>query len=107
MFAKTAGMTSMVIDLITSERKTTKYMTERGVIRVTQTSMPEVHTGGEGDGGGVGGGWWVDRVEVIRAVTSVKNHPGTGVLHRKTTTVKFNRNWIFTSKTANRDKIFD
>ena len=47
-----------------------KNVTQRGVIRVTQTSVLEVHTGGEGDGSGVGGGWWVDRVEFIGAVYS-------------------------------------
>ena len=92
MFANTVSMTSMVIDLITSERKTTKNMTKCGVIRMTQTSIPEVHTGGEGDGGGASGGCWVDRVEFIGVVTSVKNHPGTSILHRNTTTVKFNSN---------------
>ena len=74
---------------------------------MSQASVPEVHTGGEGDGSGGGGGWWVDRVELVGAITSVKNHPGTGVLYRKTTFVKFNGNRIFTSKTTNRDKIFD
>ena len=47
------------------------------------------------------------RVELIEAVTSVKYHPGTGVIHRKTTFIKFNGNRIFTCKRTNRNKIFN
>ena len=47
------------------------------------------------------------RVELVGAITSVENHPCTGVLHRKTNGVKFNSNGILTSKTANRNKVFD
>ena len=65
--------------------------------------MPKVDTSGEGgwtDGGGGGG---MHRVELVRAITLVKYHPGTGVLHRKTNTVKFTSKWVLTSKTTNRN----
>jgi hypothetical protein len=51
--------------------------------------MPKVDAGGEGDGCG-GGGAGVHGIELVRAITAVKYHPGTGVLHRKPSTVKFN-----------------
>jgi hypothetical protein len=62
--------------------------------------MPKVDAGGEGDGCG-GGSAGVHGIELIRAITSVEYHPGTGVLHRKTNTVKFNSKWILTSKMTN------
>ena len=37
-------------------------------------------------------------VELIGTVTSVKDHPGMGVFHRKANTVKFNSKWVLTSK---------
>lgn len=49
----------------------------------------------------------MDQVEIVEAVTSVKYHPGTGILHRKTTLIKFNCERIFTSKTANPNKVFN
>jgi hypothetical protein len=108
MFAEATCMTRVVLDLITRERKTPKYMTKGGGVGMTQASMPEIHTGGEGNrGGGGGGGGGVDRVELVGAVTSVEYHPGTSVLNRKTTLVKLNGNRIFTCKRTNRDKIFN
>ena len=100
-------MTSVTVGLITSEGKTPKNMTESGVVGMAQPSVPEVHTDGEGDRRGVGGGGWVDRVELVGAITSVKHHPGTGILDRKTTHVKFNGNGIVTSKRTNGNKIFN
>jgi hypothetical protein len=77
---------------------------------MTETSMPEIDASGKGGwtggGGGVVGGG-VHRVELVRTITSVKNHPCTGVLHRKTNGVKFNSNGILTSKTTNGNKIFN
>ena len=78
---------------------------------MTQMCMPKIYAGGEGDrrggGGGGGGGGGVHRVEIIGAVTSVQNHPCTGVFHRETKTIKFNSERIITSKTMNGDKIFN
>ena len=67
---------------------------------MAQASMPEVNASGKGDWCG-GGGAGVHGIKLIRAITSVKHHPGTGVLHRKTNTVKFNIKRILTSKTMN------
>ena len=76
---------------------------------MTQTCVPNVNSGGEGDwrGGGGGGGGGVYWVQVVRAVTSVQHHPGTGVLHRETKTIKFNGKRIITGKTTNRNEIFN
>lgn len=69
---------------------------------MTKTCVPEVNAGGE-DGwtGGGGGGGGMHRVEIVGAITSVWNHPGTGVLHGKSNDVKFDSKWILTSKTTN------
>ena len=101
-------MTRVIIDLITRERKTPKYMMKGGRVGMTQVNMPKIHTDGEGDrgGGGVGGGG-VNRVELIGAVTSVEYHPGTSVLYRRTTLVKLKGNRIFRCKRTNREKIFN
>ena len=64
--------------------------------------MPKVDADREGDGCGSGGAD-VHGIKLVRAITSVKHHPGTGVLHRKTNTVKFNSKRILTSKTTNGD----
>ena len=72
---------------------------------MTQSSVPKIHSGGESDrGGGSGGGGGVNRVELVRAVTSVEHHPCTGVLHRKANIVKFNSNIVLTSEATNRDR---
>ena len=80
-------------------------MTKGGVVRMSQASVPKVHTDGEGDRRGGGGGGWVDWVELVGAITSVEHHPGTGVLDRKTTHVKFNGDRVITSKGTNGNKI--
>ena len=80
-------------------------MTKGGVVRMSQASVPKIHTDGEGDRRGVGGGGWVDRVNLVGAITSVEHHPGTVVLDRKTTHVKFNGDRIITSKRTNENKI--
>ena len=67
---------------------------------MTQASVPKVNAGGKGDGCGSGGAG-VHGVELIGTVTLVKDHPGTGVFHRKANTVKFNSKWVLTSKTTN------
>ena len=72
---------------------------------MSQASVPKIHTDGEGDRRGGGGGGWVDWVELVGAITSVEHHPGTGVLDRKTTHVKFNGNRVITSKRTNGNKI--
>jgi hypothetical protein len=74
---------------------------------MTKTGMPKVDASGEGGRtrGGSGGG--VHWVELIGAITVVENHPSTGVLHRKTNGVKFNSDRILTSKTTNRNEVFN
>ena len=67
---------------------------------MAQASMPKVDAGGEGDVFG-GGGDGVHGIKLVGAVTSVKYHPGMGVLHRKTNAIKFNSKWVLTSKTMN------
>ena len=48
-------------------------MTKGGGVGMTQASMQKVHTSGEGNrSGGGGGGGGVNRVELVGAVTSVK-----------------------------------
>ena len=59
---------------------------QNGRVGVAQASMPKVDAGGESDGCG-SGGVSVHGIKLIRAITSVKHHPGTGVLHRKPNTV--------------------
>ena len=100
-------MTSVTVGLITSERKTPKNMTKGGVVRMSQASVPKIHTDGEGDRRGGGGGGWVDWVELVGAITSVEHHPGTGVLDRKTHFVKFNSYRIFTCKRTNGNKVLN
>ena len=73
---------------------------------MSQPSMPKVYTGGEGDWSGGDGGGGVHRVELVRAITSVKYHLGTSVLDRETKLIKFNGNRIFTCKITNRNKVF-
>ena len=101
-------MTRVILDLITRERKTLKYMMKGGRIGMTQASVPKIHSTGESDmGNGGGGGNGVDRVELIGTVTSVEYHRGTSVLNKKTTLVKLNGNRIFTCKRMNKNRIFD
>ena len=108
VLAQTTSLTSMLVDLITCERKTLKYMTKGGGIGMPQASMPKIHSRGESDRGGrSGGGGGVNRVELVGAVTSVEHHPRASVLNKKTTFVKFNGNRIFTCKRTNRNKILN
>ena len=108
VFADSAGMTSVILDLIATETETPKNMTKCDGVGMTQASMPKIHSCGESDrGGGSGGGDGVNRVELVGAVTSVEHHPRASVLNRKTTCVKFNGNRIFTCKRTNRNKIFN
>ena len=72
---------------------------------MSQTSMPKVDNCGEGDWGGGGGGGGVHLVELVRTISSVKDHPSTGVLHRKTDIIKFDCNGILTGKTTNKYKV--
>ena len=74
---------------------------------MSQASVPKIHTDGEGDRRGVGGGGRVDRIKLVGAITSVEHHPGTGILNRKAKHVKFNGDRIFTCKKTNRNKIFN
>lgn len=74
---------------------------------MTKTSVPKIDASGEGGWTGGGGGGGVHRVELVGAITSVENHPCTGVLHRKTNSVKFDSNRILTSETTNRNEVCD
>ena len=74
---------------------------------MTKTSMPKIDTGSEGGWTGGSGGGGMHRAELVGAITSVENHPCTGVLHRKTNNVKFNSNRILTSEATNRNKVGD
>ena len=77
-------MTRVILDLITHERETPKYMKKGGGVGMTQASVPKIHSGGESDrGGGSGGGGRVNRVELVGAVTSVEHHPRASVLNMK------------------------
>ena len=108
MFAEATCMTRVILVLITRERKTPKYVAKGGRIRMTQASMPKIHSGGANDmGGGSGGGGGVNRVELVGAVTSVEHHPGTGILNRKAKHVKSNSDRIFTCKRTNGNKVFN
>jgi hypothetical protein len=63
----------------------------------------EVDTGGESEVTG-GSGCRLDGVECITgAITTVEEHTGTTILHRKTDSIKFHSHIIITSKTFNRD----
>ena len=65
------------------------YLTKCVGAGMAEARVPEVDTGGEGEMAG-GGGGLLDRVEgVARTVTSVEDHAGTTILHRKTDIVKF------------------
>jgi hypothetical protein len=55
-------------------------------------------------GGEFGPHHWV---EITVGITSENHHPGSKVLNRKATRVKFNRNGIVTAKLSNREQIFD
>ena len=77
-------------------------------VAMIEASVQNLHSGGERDRDGRGGGGGgVNRVELVRAVTSVEYHPGASVLNQKTTLVKLNGNMIFMCKRTNRDKIFN
>ena len=105
MFADSTGMTSVILDLIATETETPKNMTKCDGVGMTQASVPEVDASGESNRLGGGGGGWVDWVELVGAITSVEHHPGTGVLDRKTTHVKFNGDRVITSKGTKGNKI--
>jgi hypothetical protein len=70
---------------------------------VSKTSMPEVNASGEGTRTDAGGGRRLDRIQADGALTSVEYHPGTGVLNRKTKSVKFHSYRIVTRKSFDRD----
>ena len=107
MFADTTGMTGVILYLITTETKTLKNMTKCDGVGMTQTSVPEIDASGESNRCSGGYGRGMHRIELVRAVTSVKYHPGSSVLDTKTKLVKFNSNGIFTSETTNGNKILN
>ena len=73
---------------------------------MAEAGVPKIDTSSEAGGTtGSGGAGGMHRVKLVRAVTSVKYHPCTGVLHRKADIVKFNSNRVPTSKAMNRNKI--
>ena len=97
MFADTTGMTGVILYLMTTETETLKNMTKCDGVGMTQTSMPEIDAGGESDQCGGGGGRRMHQIELVKAVTSAKYHPGSSVLDTKAKLIKFNSNRIFTS----------
>ena len=97
MFAETTGMTGVILYLMATETETPKNMTKGDGVGMTQTSMPEIDTGGESNWCDGGGGRRMHQIELVEAVTSVKYHPGSSVLDTKPKLVKFNSNRIFTS----------
>ena len=107
MFADSTGMTSVILNLITTETETPKNMTKCDGVGMTQACMPEIDANGESDRCGGGGRRRMHRIKLVGAVTSVEHHPGSSVLDRKTNAVKFNSNRIFTSETFNRNKVLN
>jgi hypothetical protein len=70
---------------------------------MAKARVPNVDTGGESEVAG-GGGCRLDGVQCIAgAVTSVDEHTGTTILHRKTNIIKIHSHRIITSKTFNID----
>ena len=84
MFADTAGMTGVILYLMTTKTETFKNMMKCDGVGMNQTSVPEIDAGGESNRCGGGGGRRMHRIELVEAVTSVKNHPGSSVLDTKT-----------------------
>ena len=82
-------------------------MTKGGVVGMTETRMPKVHSDGKRHGSSGEGSGRVDQVELVWAVTAVEHHPGMGILNRKTKHVKFNGDRIVTCKTTNGNKVFN
>ena len=70
---------------------------------MAKTSMPKVDADGKGPRCSARGRRWLDRVQVTGTLTAVQNHPGTGVLYRKTKLVKFHSYRVITRKSFNRD----
>jgi hypothetical protein len=50
------------------------------------------------------GGWWVERVEVARAIAPGDHVPGFQILHRKTKRIKLNRTVVVDGKPTDRNK---
>jgi hypothetical protein len=49
------------------------------------------------------GGWWVERVEVARAIAPGDHVPGLQILHRKAKRIKFNGTVVVGGKTTDRN----
>src|SRR4051812_1401430 len=97
MFAETTSMTGVILYLMATETETFKNMMKGDGVGIAQTSVPEIDAGGESNRCGDGGGRRMHRIELVKAVTSVKYHPGSSVLDTKPKLIKFNSNRIFTS----------
>ena len=97
MFADTTGMTGVILYLMATETETPKNMMKCDGVGMTQTSVPEIDTGGESNRCGGGDGRRMHRIELVEAVTSMKYRPGASVLDTKPKLVKFNSNRIFMS----------
>jgi hypothetical protein len=70
---------------------------------MSKTSMPKINACGESTRCGAGGGRRHHWIQIIGALTSMEDHPGAGVLNRKTKRVKFNSHRVVTRKSFNRD----
>jgi hypothetical protein len=71
---------------------------ERGGAGMAKTSVPKVDAGRERPRCSVSGGRRLNGVQVAGTLTAVQNHPGTGVLYRKTKLVKFHSYRVITRK---------
>ena len=62
---------------------------------MTEASMPKIDASGEGGWTSGGGGGGMHGVELVRAITSVENHPCMVVLYWD---VLLNQNWDYPQK---------
>ena len=107
MFAETTSMIGVILYLMATETETPKNMMKGDGVGMAQMSVPKIDAGEESNRCGGGGGRRMHRIELVEAVTSVKYHPSSSVLDRKTNFIKFNSYRIFMWKGTNGNKIFE
>jgi hypothetical protein len=78
-------------------------LAEGGGARMTKTSMPKVDAGGECARSRARRRRRPDWIEISGTLTSVEHHTGTGILNRKTKSIKFHSYRIITRKSFDRD----
>ena len=80
-----ASMTQMMkIIFITRDDTGANKFGQSFTPKMTETTMPNRSGGSEE----CGGGWWIERVEVARAIALGDHVPGLQILHRKTKRIK-------------------